>query len=348
MALRLAIIADDLTGALDAAAPFAEAGWRTVIATAPEHLAFPIEAEVLAVSTESREIPADAAVARVRHCAERLDGVPLLFKKIDSRLKGNVGPEIIALAQARGLGAVMLCPAVPELGRIARDGHVTGFGVPDPIPIAATARIEGLTCFIPDAGRAEDLDHVVATAGSALLAGARGLAAALARRMGRGGDFEPFRIGSPMAMAIGSRDPITIRQIERLAEVEDIRLLRAPNGAFDGPVDPAPVTVLWVTPSDTEASEHCVRETFAASFVPALSAGRATLVLSGGATAAAVLRRLGAGVLRLLGEFEPGVPVAVTLDTAWPTTIVTKSGGFGSEEILANLARRGRTETERT
>ena len=57
------------------------------------------------------------------------------------------------------------------------------------------------------------------------------------------------------------------------------------------------------------------------------------LVLTGGSTAVAVSRRLGASGIRLAGEIEAGVPVG-TLIGPKPYTVVTKSGGFGRPETL--------------
>ncbi|MBX6342205.1 MAG: four-carbon acid sugar kinase family protein, partial [Thermomicrobiaceae bacterium] len=51
--VRVAILADDLTGAADSAAPFAAAGASAAVAL---DLDQPPEAEVLALSTESRRL----------------------------------------------------------------------------------------------------------------------------------------------------------------------------------------------------------------------------------------------------------------------------------------------------
>src|SRR5215218_2555072 len=65
---RCLIIADDLTGAADAAAPFAVAGCATAI---PLRGA-PPAAGVLSVSTNSRDLPPDVAVAAVRTALSEL------------------------------------------------------------------------------------------------------------------------------------------------------------------------------------------------------------------------------------------------------------------------------------
>ena len=57
------------------------------------------------------------------------------------------------------------------------------------------------------------------------------------------------------------------------------------------------------------------------------------LVLTGGATAVAVSRAIGASGIRLAGELEAGVPVGDLIGPR-PYTVVTKAGGFGRPETL--------------
>lgn len=62
------------------------------------------------------------------------------------------------------------------------------------------------------------------------------------------------------------------------------------------------------------------------------------LVLTGGSTAVAVSRRLGASGIRLAGEMEAGVPVG-TLIGPNPYTVVTKAGGFGAPDTLVKAVK---------
>ena len=57
------------------------------------------------------------------------------------------------------------------------------------------------------------------------------------------------------------------------------------------------------------------------------------LVLTGGATAVRVARRLGASGIRLQGEVEKGVPVGALIGPT-PYPVVTKAGGFGGPDTL--------------
>ena len=52
-----------------------------------------------------------------------------MFKKIDSRLKGN----IISRTRRTPFRSALVAPAIPDFGRIVNAGHVQGFGVDIPI-----------------------------------------------------------------------------------------------------------------------------------------------------------------------------------------------------------------------
>ncbi|AXY41572.1 four-carbon acid sugar kinase family protein [Halomonas sp. JS92-SW72] len=139
---RVAIIADDLTGALDAAAPFAARGATTRVVIALEQLEAALEAwkdalpEVIAVNTESRHLapgPAAARVAWAARCLARA-APERWFKKIDSTLRGQVVAETLALRKATGR-RLLVAPAVPAQGRTVCNAEVHVEGV----PLAATA-----------------------------------------------------------------------------------------------------------------------------------------------------------------------------------------------------------------
>ncbi len=182
--VKIVVVADDLTGALDAVGPFAAAGMRCVVATNPDHLAsaFRRTSEVISVSTNSRELPAASAATLVQGVAGSLKAVPVIFKKIDSRLKGNVAAEVSALAQALGMTDALICPAIPAMGRVVENGQLRGFGVAAPIDVAAIlADVTEFAFRVPDAQTDADIDAILAGVGpDVLLIGARGLSAGLA------------------------------------------------------------------------------------------------------------------------------------------------------------------------
>lgn len=338
MALQLAILADDLTGALDAAAPFAARGMTVDVALHPPVVADLVTqgADVVAVSTRSRELAPREARAAVALAASGLPPGVRLFKKIDSRLKGPIEAELSALDFRRALVA----PAIPDFGRIVRGGAVTGFGVPSPLPIGPALGAFAGRSLVPDIATERDMAAALEAAGDVdLLIGARGLAEALARRAtGRDEPAAAVPAGPRGVFVVGSRDPITTAQAAALRRRGGVRFVPAPNGAFDPSAaahGDTGLVLVQALPAVPEMTAGQVAINLARGLHPALTSRCETLLLTGGATAEAVLGEMGIDRVRLLGECLPGLPVA----TAGNLTIVAKSGGFGDGDTLVRVAR---------
>ena len=134
---RWLILADDLTGAADAAIAFARRGAPTCV-TWGERCASDAGATVLAYDCDSRRLGAQPAAQRQRSAAIRLRSEhgrhAALFKKIDSTLRGQPAAEIAALCDAvrvPGKSVFGICaPANPSMGRTLRDGRVFVHGEP--------------------------------------------------------------------------------------------------------------------------------------------------------------------------------------------------------------------------
>ncbi|MGK2907884.1 MAG: four-carbon acid sugar kinase family protein [Desulfuromonadales bacterium] len=132
--LRAVIVADDLTGAMDAAAPFARRGLEVRVLTAPEDLK-PVLSnppQVLSINTGTRHAVAGVAAAVVGTLIGHLRALQpkLLIKKIDSTLRGQVVAETIAAMQAANRTEVLIAPAVPAQGRTWSGGELFVDGVP--------------------------------------------------------------------------------------------------------------------------------------------------------------------------------------------------------------------------
>jgi D-threonate/D-erythronate kinase len=357
MTLQIAIIADDLTGALDTAAPIAGRGTTAVVALAPEALEDVLSqnADAVAVNTLTRHVPPDAAAqvaGRVAaHLASARSGIVL--KKIDSRLRGNVAAEVMAVARALGVRRVVVAPAVPAQGRIVDAGYVRGAGIEAAVGLDigahfAAATGQGLIVEVPDCRTDGDLDAIAATclaaAGEVLAVGAHGLGAALAGRLAPPGGRGPaFRPEPPVLLVAGSQDPATAAQIAALAAARpDLMLVEAPGGRVPEPASatgtgPAPaIAVLRSTPGPVADANAGAR--FGAGASAWVEAMRPrTLLLTGGDTAAEVLQRLRCRTVRIGGEAAPGMPWFRIADGSM--TIVTKSGGFGADSALVDMLR---------
>ena len=122
---QIGIVADDLTGALDAAGPFATRGLSTYVAISPYPLAREESGwDVLCYSTQTRNLDERDAAGPVRLATGHLArlGFRRLFKKIDSTLRGHVGIEIDAMLELSESPGAFIAPAFPALGRTVRDG----------------------------------------------------------------------------------------------------------------------------------------------------------------------------------------------------------------------------------
>lgn len=135
--LQVGIIADDLTGAMDAAAPFAKRGLATWTVVSPEAIARQAQAlagsaEVISVNTETRHAaPARARMDTTRAMQTLAQLRPaIVFKKIDSTMRGHVAGETVAALCASGRSQAVLTPAVPAQGRTVKDGCVFVHGTP--------------------------------------------------------------------------------------------------------------------------------------------------------------------------------------------------------------------------
>lgn len=130
--MKLAIIADDFTGANDTGVQFAKKGLQTIVTTVtegiPEDL---IEHEVLVVDTESRFDTKETAYGKVHRVTRELLNLaePLLYKKIDSTFRGNIGAEVAGCLDASGKRYALMIPQLPSNGRTSRNGKVYVNGV---------------------------------------------------------------------------------------------------------------------------------------------------------------------------------------------------------------------------
>lgn len=128
------IIADDLTGANDTALQFHKRGANTKILLDSE-CAPKIKAgtEVWALSSESRNVPAEVAVSRVEKAVNTLVenfNFDYYYKKIDSTLRGHIALETLTMLNILEYDAAIIIPAFPQEGRITVGGYHMCKGVP--------------------------------------------------------------------------------------------------------------------------------------------------------------------------------------------------------------------------
>lgn len=130
--MKMIVIADDFTGSNDTGVQLAKKGARTEVmlsaAQKPSR-----RADVLVINTESRALPAPQAVDMVQTAlAPWCDtpDAPLVYKKIDSTFRGNVGAEVAAAMKASRRRLAVIAAAIPAAGRTTRDGQCLVNGIP--------------------------------------------------------------------------------------------------------------------------------------------------------------------------------------------------------------------------
>ncbi|HEV7719010.1 MAG TPA: four-carbon acid sugar kinase family protein [Arsenicitalea sp.] len=342
----LAIIADDLTGALDTAVMFSGAGLRTIVPLTLDALSAlrPQDWDVIAFPTNTRDGDAGRAGEVTRAAAEALARFEpgLWFKKIDSRLKGHLGPEIAAVAHAVHFEAGLVLPALPRHSRHVHGGVLSGHGIAEPITVSSRFFGARLDLSVPDCTTEADLDalaeSVLGMQATTLFIGASSFGRALAHILSAdvSAKPQPPNLHGPLLVAIGSRDPVTLAQIGPLLRAGGIALIEAPNGS--APL-PAPGNVVFqCVPGDADEDSAVVDVRFAESICRQIAAHpRGTILLTGGNTAIAVLAQCGVQMLQPGIEIAPGVPTMRATIHGREVSILTKSGGFGGPDLLAEL-----------
>jgi uncharacterized protein YgbK (DUF1537 family) len=128
------IIADDLTGANDTGVQFAKHGYTTRVVIASETISPNLsdfgnlakDTEVLVIDTETREIEAITARERVRLVLENLNPTDkdIVYKKIDSTLRGNIGVELTECLHILKRDICIFTPSFPQNRRITVGGYL--------------------------------------------------------------------------------------------------------------------------------------------------------------------------------------------------------------------------------
>lgn len=120
---RVIVVADDLTGAADAGAPFAAAGFATAVPLR----ATPAGAEVISLFNGTRDASGDRIEGHFQRSMELLPNTgseTFWYAKVDSVFRGYPGPEVAFLLRRTGRRAVIIAPALPDQGRVTVDGNV--------------------------------------------------------------------------------------------------------------------------------------------------------------------------------------------------------------------------------
>ena len=264
--LRLLMIADDFTGALDTGVQLAAHGIPTQVVVGQADLSA-CSSTVLVVDTETRHLSAAKAaeaVARLTRSAVE-NGVGCIYKKTDSALRGNIGAELAALLKASGARNLPFLPAFPQIGRTTKKGvhYIDGvpvnespFGIDpfEPVRCAEVTKLIHLQTDMPaqnlrpgetasdktgilvyDAATAADLEaagrQLFQNGTPPVLAGCAGFAAFLPELLGLsdGSVVEVPQLDPRLLVLCGSVNPITLRQMDTAEKAGFTRLRLTPR-----------------------------------------------------------------------------------------------------------------------
>jgi D-threonate/D-erythronate kinase len=362
--MRVGIQADDLTGACDTGCVFAARGLETLVLL-PEAPFPALPPTVLVLDTESRHGDRLEARERARAAVTRLAACNpgLVYKKLDSTLRGSIAAELGGVLEGAGAVRAVVAPAFPGQRRTVVDGRLRiGQRPAGETPVARDP------AFPPTGDSVLALLGVAGPHPTALLPlatvrrGASAVAARIARHAGSlVCDAETEADLAVLAAAAGDL-PVVLAGSAGLAAAVAARLSRAAPRSAPAPRSPLlvvagsahPVTraqlarleargVSGVWPPDPGGARDGDREAMVRALAEAARARLArgapgTLLLTGGETAYSVCRAIEATGIALDGEVEPGLAVGRLLGGPFAgLAVVTKAGGFGDPETLARL-----------
>ena len=249
--MKLLVIADDFTGALDTGIQFSSFGIEVYVLFELKRVEVPGNT-VLIYDAETRHKTPEKAYAMIREIVQwaRENEITGIYKKTDSALRGNVGIELQALLDHWEDKTLIFAPAYPEMNRITKNGIQFIDGIPvaespfgrdlfEPVRHSSVADIihetssiqtresqgavwnqakESREILIADAETCADLDEIARWSIRHRIrsyAGCAGFARALAKNIFRGGQRTAFGKLSPYLLAVcGSIHPATVRQVE--------------------------------------------------------------------------------------------------------------------------------------
>lgn len=364
--MTVRLIADDLTGALDTAVPFAQQGGAIPVYWNPTLVAQPSGS--LAADAGTRGAGSEVARRTVAGLARSLpaDADALLYCKLDSLLRGHAAAEIAGWMDAVAPERCIIAPAFPHHGRVTRagiqylrrDGAETSVGgslAADLQRLGFEVRLCRRGDAIPggvslwDAECDADLSDLVAAArrnddaharSRTLWCGSGGLAIALAGGA-KANTMLPIDLPRPILGLFGTDHPVTRAQIAACGTAaiglpdggaSSLRLLTSKLAAEGA-------ALAWLNlPEGLGRKEAASR--IACEFARLVDAidPPGTLVVAGGETLRGLCRELNAERLDLYGQIETGVPCSILRGGRFDGVhIVSKSGAFGDAGLLHRL-----------
>lgn len=407
--IKLLVIADDFTGALDTGVQFSQQGANTVVTTNPaiEFSDLDISVEVLVINTESRYLCFEDAYERMRRIMKKAQQfkIPFIYKKVDSALRGNVSAEIKAILDSSKENVIPFLPAYPEINRVLIDGDlyinqvlvsqsifskdpyepVTESNILKRLKLEAEidARLikgdvipqnaEGLLVF--DSQTDEDLERqMIALKNADVISvsiGCAGFAKVLASQFFPHRSSAPYQLNNPLVVICGSVNPITEKQIKYAEKRNYPRISLAPMQLLQSDYWTSPKGERDIQSYLTLMSEHrlVIFETLSEDTTKGIATyseekdvpidefrfqiGKSlgelvqalwerhsenTFLFTGGDTLFQSMKVLGINQIKPVDEVSAGVVVSTIEWQKQTMQVITKSGGFGKEDLFVEIS----------
>ena len=367
--MKLRILADDLTGALDAAAPLTG---LTKLGRVPVHLDSPSasDADVQALAIATRDVDSDALPELLAQAVPWLADADISFKKVDSLLRGNTLAEVAHIAQAGHFEWVIFAPAFPAQNRLTRaDRH----RVPDEAAgrvvaggsLSSMFELLGLSArpvhwiypgelpaeqvLIPDIATDGDLRMLVALADSGaarrwLWCGSAGMAHAWARQLGAREPAAAARAdaAAPRLCLSASIHPVVRAQLTALREQGACEVMAADAAGLQRAAlalqSRACVVLDLASPQVLAPAQAGAALATAMQSVVNQLTHPAQVVVIGGDTLLALCRAAGVMQLEALPERRSGWGRCQLIGGRWDGLICrTRSGAFGAPDDLCSV-----------
>ncbi len=411
--ITLLIIADDFTGALDTGVQFAQSGAATRVVTDTDYDYSQVDAEVrvLVMDAETRHLNSREAYNIVYTITKKAvqHGIPYIYKKTDSALRGNIGSELSAVLHGAGEKSLSFFPAFPKMGRITKNGIHYIDGIPVEESVFGKDPYEPVICsYIPELIRLQtEVEVRLASEGSGpaadrcnpeivvwdaqtdtqlempacslykenklhIMSGCAGFASVLPELLGLKGN-PPFMPGfiPRFFVVCGSVNPITVSQLDyaenhnffriRLSTEEKMEksYLRSDEGQkmldnLKDLIESKTCSILDSNdlPGGSSTMEYADKHHISTDETRVLIADnlgyivkeligrglKSTMMITGGDTLIGCMKQMGVYEMEPVCEMAPGIVLSGFPVQDKPCYIISKSGGFGGERLLKELA----------
>lgn len=409
--VKLLVIADDFTGALDTGVQFKARDALVLVYKSGDPSLRDImkkNIQVLIIDTETRHLPPAEAyrtVFEIIRTAVAL-GISYIYKKTDSGMRGNIGSELTAFLDASGAERVHFIPAFPQMGRTTLHGihYINGIPVSqsvfgadpfEPVKQSAVKDIIGEQSDVPvhqmgelvsrealkgilvyDSTTEEGMSRLAVelkkTGQLHLLAGCAGFAAILFGQLGVEIHESVLPAFERKFLTIcGSINSVTVKQLDAAAASGMYRISLTPEekltrGWADSPEGEKTVAgweaelqkhenaIIECGVHDLEATSEYTRRqeielTEARCRIAANMGGvlerllksglKSTLLITGGDTLLAFMQHIRQNTLVPICEVISGVVLSQFEYEGTVFNLLSKSGGFGQEDLLISLDR---------